>query len=142
MSRIALVPLLFALPFVLIAERAMPSLRSAGVPADGGKSCSLCHNSLGTANSDLSGSLSVTVGDYTPGLQQLIHVKVQHPRASKYGFQMTIRAVTDETLEAGTMSPVLTSDPVQLLCDDGSRFRTVAACNAPREFAEHMDAPV
>src|SRR5260370_26240076 len=141
MSRIALVPLLFALPFTLVAERAMPSLRSAGVPADGGQSCSLCHNSLGPANSDLSGSLSVTVGDYTPGLQQLIHVKVQHPRASRYGFQMTIRASTDETLEAGTMSPVLTSDPVQVRCDDGSRFGTVAPCNGKRDFAEHLEAP-
>jgi uncharacterized protein (TIGR03437 family) len=141
MSRIALVPLLLTLPFTLVAERLMPSLRSAGVPADGGQSCSLCHNSLGPANSDSSGSLNVTVGDYTPGLQQLIHVKVQHPRASRYGFQMTIRAVTDETLEAGIMSPVITSDPVQVRCDDGSRFGTLAPCNGQREFAEHVNAP-
>jgi uncharacterized protein (TIGR03437 family) len=141
MSRIALVPLLLIVPLALVAERAMPSLHSAGVPADGGQSCSFCHNSLGAANSDLSGSLSVTAVDYTPGLQQLIHVRVQHPRASRFGFQMTIRAVTDETLEAGTMSQVLTSDPVQVRCDDGSRFGTAAPCNGKREFAEHMDAP-
>jgi uncharacterized protein (TIGR03437 family) len=141
MRQIALVPLVVIFPFALVAERAMPSLRSTGAPVDGGQSCSLCHNSLGGANSDLAGSLSVTVGDYTPGLQQLIHVKVQHPRASRYGFQMTIRAVTDETLEAGTMSPVLTSDPVQVRCDDGSRFGSVAPCNGKREFAEHNNAP-
>jgi uncharacterized protein (TIGR03437 family) len=141
MSRIALVPLLLIVPLALVAERAMPSLHSAGVPADGGQSCSFCHNSLGAANSDLSGSLSITAVDYTPGLQQLIHVRVQHPRASRFGFQMTIRAVTDETLEAGTMSQVLTSDPVQVRCDDGSRFGTAAPCNGKREFAEHMDAP-
>src|SRR5260370_13823627 len=138
MSRHALFPLLLAFPLALLAERAMPSLRSAGVPADGGQTCSLCHNSLGPANSDLSGSLSVIVGDYTPGLQQLIHVKVQHPRASKYCFQMTIRAVTDQTLEAGTMSPVAMSDPVQVRCDDGSRFGTLAPCNAKPEFPQHM----
>jgi uncharacterized protein (TIGR03437 family) len=141
MRHLALIPLLVIFPFALVAERVTPSLRSAGAPVDGGQSCSLCHNSLGPANSDLAGSLSVTVGDYTPGLQQLIHVKVQHPRASRYGFQMTIRAVTDETLEAGTMSPVLTSDPVQVRCDDGSRFGAVAPCNGKREFAEHMNAP-
>src|SRR5258708_6344566 len=141
MSRMALVPLLLTLPFALVAERAMPSLRSTSMQVDSGQTCSLCHNNLGAANSDLSGSLSVIVGDYTPGLQQLIHVKVQHPRASRYGFQMTIRAVTDETLEAGTMSPVVITDPVQVRCDDGSRFGTVAPCNGKREFAEHMDAP-
>lgn len=139
MSRLALVLLLS--PFCLVAERATPSLHSAGVPVDGGQTCSQCHNSAGGANSDLTGSLTVSVGDYTPGLQQLIHVKVQHPRATRYGFQMTIRAVTDETLEAGTMSPSLTSDPVQVRCDDGSRFGSVAPCNGKREFAEHKDAP-
>ncbi len=139
MSRLALVLLFF--PFSLFAERTMPSLHSAGVPVDGGQTCSACHNNLGAANSDLAGSLTVSVGDYTPGLQQLIHVKVQHPRATRYGFQMTIRAVTDETLEAGTMSPALTSDPVQVRCDDGSRFGSAAPCNGKREFAEHKDAP-
>ncbi len=141
MSRLTLVLLLVMFPFSLAAERAMPGLHSAGVPVDGGQSCSLCHNNLGPANSDLTGSLTVTVGDYTPGLQQLIHVRVQHPRASRFGFQMTIRAITDETLEAGTMSPVLTSDPVQVRCDDGSRFGSAAPCNGAREFAEHMNAP-
>src|ERR1700687_2996901 len=105
MSRLTLFLLLVIFPLSLVAERAMPSLHSAGVPVDGGQSCSLCHTSA-----DLTGSLTVTVGDYTPGLQQLIHVRVQHPRASRFGFQMTIRAATDETLEAGTMSQVLTID--------------------------------
>jgi uncharacterized protein (TIGR03437 family) len=140
MRRIA-VSLLLIFPLSLVAERAMPSLHSAGVPVDGGQTCSQCHNNLGAANSDLAGSLSVSVGDYTPGLQQLIHVKVQHPRASRYGFQMTIRAVTDETLEAGTMSPVTIPGLVQVRCDDGTRFGSVSPCNGMREFAEHMDAP-
>lgn len=138
MSRFTLVPLLVIFPFSLVAERAMPGLHSAGVPVDGGQSCSLCHTSVGA---DLTGSLTVTASDYTPGLQQLIHVRVQHPRASRFGFQMTIRAVTDETLEAGTMSQVLAIDPVQVRCDDGSRFGSAAPCNGKREFAEHLNAP-
>src|SRR5260370_22649962 len=55
---------------------------------------------------------------------------------------MAFGGVRDGALEAGTMSPVLTSDPVQVRCDDGSRFGTVAPCNGKREFAEHMEAPV
>jgi uncharacterized protein (TIGR03437 family) len=133
--------LLLIFPFLLFAERTMPSLHSTGVPVDGGQTCSACHNNLGAANSDLTGSLSVSVVDYTPGLQQMIHVKVQHPQATRYGFQMTIRAVTDETLEAGTMAQSLASDPVQVRCDDGSRFGSASPCNGKREFAEHKDAP-
>ena len=141
MRRIAAILLL--VPIGLIAETAMPSIRFTGAPADGGQNCSTCHSSFGAANSDTSGSLAVTVTDYTPGASQLIHIKVQHPQASVWGFQMTIRAVTDETLEAGTMSLVNNVDPVQVRCDDGSRFGSIAPCtgNNTREFAEHSNAP-
>ena len=130
-------------PIALLGESVMPSIRFTGAPSDGGQNCSTCHSSFGAANTDASGSLVVSATDYTPGLAQVIHIKVQHPQASVWGFQITIRAVTNETLEAGTMALVNPTDPVQVRCDDGSRFGLAAPCTDPniREFGEHMNAP-
>ncbi len=141
MRRIA--GILLLVPAGLLAESVMPSVRFAGALSDGAQNCSTCHSSFGAANSDPSGSLAVTVTDYTPGSAQLIHIKVQHPQASMWGFQITIRAVTDETLEAGTMTVANPADPVQVRCDDGSRFGSAAPCtgNNTREFGEHLNAP-
>src|SRR5690349_9439176 len=103
--------LVFVAPLTLLGESAMPSLKFAGAFSDGGRNCSSCHSSFGAANSDSRGSLTVTLTDYNPGVQQMIKVVVQHPMASRWGFQMTIRAVSDETKEAGTFVP---SDTVQV----------------------------
>jgi uncharacterized protein (TIGR03437 family) len=138
MSR-TLVVLLLAIPAGLLAESVTPSIRFTGAPTDGGQNCSLCHSSFGAANSDTAGTLTVTVDDYTPTVQQMIHVTVQHPSASKWGFQITIRQVNDETKTAGTLSP---ADPVQVRCDNGSTLGSAGPCGLTREFAEHSNAPV
>ena len=78
--------LLVLAPAVVLAESAMPSIGYTGAPADhNGQSCSACHNSLGPANSDKTGSLAVTVTDYNPGVQQMIHIVVSHPLGSARG---------------------------------------------------------
>src|SRR5579863_906395 len=144
MSRsLLLLPLAFA-PALLLAESATPSIGYTGAPADhGGKDCSTCHSSFGAANSDPNGSLKVTIADYNPGVQQTIRIVVHHPQASRWGFQITIREQSDETISAGTFSPPQPAQPVQVVCDNGSQFGSPAPCsgNTYRQFAEHQDAP-
>ena len=140
--------LLFAIatmPAVVLAESATPSLGYAGanaVPSDhNGQNCSTCHSSFGPANADPSGSLKVMVSDYLPNTQQTIRIFIQHPEAVTWGFQITIREVSDETQSSGTFSPSSTPAPVQVRCDDGSQYGAAAPCNNLRAFAEHNVAP-
>lgn len=141
----ALLLAIAVMPAVVLAESATPSLGYTGanaVPSDhNGQNCSTCHSSFGAANSDSSGSLNVTVSNYVPNIQQTIKIFIQHPEAVTWGFQMTIREVSDETQSAGTFSPSATPAPVQVRCDDGSQYGSAAPCNNLRSFAEHNVAP-
>jgi len=144
MSRLTFALLL--LPAVAFAESATPSLGYTGAPADhGGQNCSTCHTGLRL--NDPSGSLKVTFSDnsggYVPSVQQTIHIVVQHPSASMWGFQITIREQSDETLSAGTFAVPNSTAPVQVVCDDGSQFGSPSPCNSniARQFAEHQKAP-
>jgi uncharacterized protein (TIGR03437 family) len=144
MSSVRLVLLLAAVPAFVFAEIKSPSIGYTGAPTDhGGQDCSTCHNSYGPANSDKAGSLKVTVGDYAPTVLQTIHIVVQHPDASRWGFQITIREQSNETLSSGVFSIV---DPTttQVTCDDGTQFGSPAPCNGTiaRQFGEHLNAPV
>ncbi|HYL35795.1 MAG TPA: choice-of-anchor V domain-containing protein [Bryobacteraceae bacterium] len=146
MKRALLFTLLAAAPAALLAESNTPSLGYAGAPTylpsdHNGQDCSTCHSSLGPANSDTSGSLTVAVSDYIPGVQQTIHIVLQHPQATRFGFQMTIRQVSDPTQSAGDFSQVSPADPVQVVCDDGSTYGSAPPCVTQRQFAEHKSPP-
>ena len=103
----------------------------------------MCHNSYGAANSDTAnGSLHVTVSDYVPTVSQTIRIVIQHAQASHWGFQITIREESDETLSSGVFT---VGDPTeQVVCDDGSQYGSPGPCNdtMPRQFAEHLNAPI
>ena len=138
MSRTLLLTLLLAAPVALLAEGAMPSIGYAGAPTDhNGQNCSTCHNSFGAAVSN-SSALTADINSYNPGVQQTIHIMVQNPQAQRWGFQITIRSVSDETQPAGDFSP---GNAVQVVCDDGSRFGSAPPCNGARQFSEHTNAP-
>src|SRR5581483_9207557 len=115
MTRVASLLLLSLAPVALFGESKMPSIGYTGAPTDhSGQDCSTCHNSFGAANSDNGGSLKVTFGNtagYVPSVQQLIHIVVQNPNASRWGFQITIREQTDQTLSAGTFAVLNSTDP-------------------------------
>jgi uncharacterized protein (TIGR03437 family) len=138
MSRTLLLTLLFAGPVAVLAESPMPSIGYTGAPTDhNGQDCSTCHNSFGAAVSN-SSALTADINSYNPGAPQTIHIMVQNPQAQRWGFQITIRGVSDETQSAGDFS---TGNSVQVVCDDGSRFGSAPPCNGMKEFAEHMNAP-
>jgi uncharacterized protein (TIGR03437 family) len=153
MSHLRLLPLLAVVAVLfwaesLFAESVTPSLGYTGAPTDhNGADCSTCHNSFGAANSDKSGSLQVTfggpAGGYVPSVQQTIHITVQHPASSMWGFQITIREQSDQSLSSGTFTIADPSLPEQVVCDDGSQYGSPAPCgsNIPRQFAEHHNAP-
>lgn len=116
----------------------MPSIGYTGAPTDhNGQDCSTCHSSFGPAVSN-SAALTANITSYNPGVQQTLHILVQNAQAQRWGFQITIRSVSDETQSAGDYSAAAS---VQVVCDNGSRFGVAPPCNAMREFAEHVAAP-
>jgi uncharacterized protein (TIGR03437 family) len=127
----------------LFAETKTPSLGYTGAPTDhGGQNCSTCHT--GNPLNDPSGSLKVTVSDYVPSVQQLIHIVVQNASASQWGFQITIREQSDETLSAGTFSiPTSMTTTEQVVCEDGTQYGSPGPCGTTikGQFAEHLNAP-
>ena len=103
MTRLASLALLAFLPTAVFAESATPSLGYTGAPTDhGGQNCSTCHT--GNPLNDPSGSLQVTATDYVPSVQQSIRIVVQNPSASRWGFQITIREQSDQTLSSGSFA--------------------------------------
>lgn len=142
MTRLASLALLAFLPTAIYAESATPSLGYTGAPTDhGGQNCSTCHS--GNPLNDPSGSLQVTAANYVPSVQQAIHVVVQNPNASRFGFQITIREQSDQTLSSGSFALAEPNAPVQVVCDDGTQYGSQAPCasNIARQFAEHLNAP-
>ena len=116
----------------------MPSIGYTGAPTDhNGQNCSTCHNTPGGAVAN-SPALTANINSYNPGVQQTIRIVVQDQAAQRWGFQITIRPVSDETQPAGDFSPGL---GVQVVCDDGSRFGSAPPCTGLREFGEQMNAP-
>ncbi|MBI3279704.1 MAG: hypothetical protein HYZ57_07685 [Acidobacteria bacterium] len=129
-----------AAPIALFAFSSGPPLKRSGVPADGGLDCSACHRitTLGDAKSDPRGRVTIRAGNYTPGVRQTIFVTVEHPEATRWGFQLTARQVADETKMAGSFAPV--SSEVQVRCDDGTArgaAKPSDGCGAQLEFALH-----
>ena len=140
--RVAPVALLGLLSPMVFAESVTPSLGYTGAPSDhGGQNCITCHTGLRL--NDPAGFLKVTVTDYVPSVQQRISIVIQHPGATRWGFQMTIREQSDESLSAGTFAVVSSTSPVQVACDDGSQYGSPGPCatNIARQFAEHLNAP-
>ena len=77
---------------------------SSGVPTDmAGRDCSACHRTFAPTNSDARGKLTVILDamTYRPGVKQMIRVRLEHPEARRWGFQMTARPTSDTTSMAG-----------------------------------------
>jgi uncharacterized protein (TIGR03437 family) len=115
-----------------MARSAAAPANSAGVPTDmGGRTCAACHRPE-AANSDPRGRLTVLLDrmTYRPGVKQTIKVRLEHPEARRWGFQLTARPTSDTTQMAGSFTP---SDTVAVVCDPTG----TAPCGGAREFATH-----
>lgn len=129
--------LLFAglsMPTVLLfAFSAGPPQARTGAEVDGGLACNACHR--GADLNSPGGRLTITVNPYTPGVKQTIQVRLEHPEASRWGFQLTARLDSDKTRKAGTFTP---SNDVRVRC--GLTGAQDAPCGDAVEFASHTQA--
>jgi hypothetical protein len=134
----SIISLLAGLPVVLLAFSTGPPTKRTGAAVDGGTTCTACHTSFAPANSDPTGSVSISfdLPRYTPGVTQMVHVTVKHPQGQRWGFQLSPRPVNKQTVPAGTMAP---TSVVRVRCDVTPAAD--APCNGALEFAEHLSAP-
>ncbi len=121
---------------VVMAFSTGPPIKRTGAAIDGGTDCSACHRTFAPANSDTRGKVTIiSSGSYTPGVKQNIDIKIEHPEALRWGFQLTARPVSDLTKMAGTF----TSTPViRVQCNPSGD----SPCNGDLEFASHRSAVV
>ena len=76
---------------------------NAAAVDNSGATCIQCHQGPPGLNQG-SGRVTIFVGNYTPGVQQTIVVKVEDNTALKFGFQITARLQSDQTKQAGTLA--------------------------------------
>jgi len=119
---------------LMLATTGGPPTQRTGVPGEaGGATCAACHTNGPAVNSDTRGRLTIEARDYKPGVKQLIKVILEHPEATKWGFQLTVRSAADMLQQAGdfTVTPTI-------------RVRCAASgANAPcnpgeTQFASHV----
>ncbi len=133
-SQLCVCLVLAAIPAILWGFVNGPPVFRTGAAVDGGQDCTVCHATFRPANSDPRGRISVQVTPYTPGVKQIIRVRVEHPEAQRWGFQLTARLASDETRPAGTFTP---SDEIRVRCGPAGGD---APCDGAVEFASHRAA--
>jgi len=87
-----------------------------GVPTDhGGATCASCHGGGPPVNA--AGRFSLTVTNFSPGVQQDIAVQINDSAGRLFAFQLTSRLASDQTKPGGTFVP--TPGQTQVLCGNG-----------------------
>jgi uncharacterized protein (TIGR03437 family) len=136
---------LAALPVTLFAFHLGPPIKRTG-NIDGGLDCTACHNSFAPANSDPSGSVTLeNLQPYVPGVPQNLRVRISHPTAARWGFQLTARFVNGGgRIMAGSFTPI--DNETKVVCDNGStsplNTGDPGPCSAEKlAWIEHADAP-
>jgi uncharacterized protein (TIGR03437 family) len=108
-----------------------PPMRS-GVPGEAdGLTCNACHRGT-DLNSDTRGRLTIEAGAYKPGVKQNIKIKLEHPEAMRWGFQVTVRLASNPLQGVGTF----TASPIRrVVCSGGGAQPCPAGQN---EFITHV----
>lgn len=133
---IPLVLLAVSAPYALQAFSTGPPALRAAVPSDAaGLTCTACHRAAATPNPDALGRITIQASPYKPGVKQLVRVRLSHPEASRWGFQLAVRLVSDETKQAGTFTVVPNS--IRVTCAPAN---TLSPCNGEAEFATQVAA--
>ncbi len=138
------IPLSIALslaPAMLLARTVPPGPPAGrtGLEADGGLTCAACHRAADgstTANADPRARLIITAANYTVGARQKVSVRVEHPEAVRWGFQITARLESDPTKAAGTF---IGNDTVFVRCGMDNTIAAIKqnSCNGDIEFVNH-----
>ena len=114
----------------LLATSNGEPIRRTGLAADGGQTCTQCHNQLAPPVNQGPGRIVINSNSYTPGVKQSMTVQVSDIQALRWGFQLTARLASDETRQAGSF---VANDSIRVLCDPVGE----APCNGQVEFATH-----
>lgn len=120
----------------LLGRSTGPTVPASGVPTDiNGQNCTACHTTFRPENSDPRGKLEILVESmtYTPGVRKKIRIKISHPEAIRWGFQLTTRQLSDTTKGAGTF---VGNDTVQVRCGLSIALPPCAGEPEP-QFIEH-----
>ena len=127
---------LAAVPVTLLAfsQQTGPPPNRTGLP--GGQDCTACHRTAGPPNSG-AGRVRIEVSNYNPGISQRVRVTVEDPQATRWGFQVTVRPVSDLTRSVGTFTG---NENVQVICDNGTARGRPGPCEGLPEFAQHTPA--
>jgi uncharacterized protein (TIGR03437 family) len=113
-----------------------PPAQRTGVPGEAtGLTCTACHRGT-DLNSDTRGRLSIEARAYKPGVKQLIKVILEHPEATKWGFQLTVRLGGNPLSPAGTFTAV--AGAIRVVCSGGTLAQPCPA--GENEFATHVAA--
>lgn len=87
-----------------------------GVPTDhGGATCAACHT--GGPPPNAAGRITLSVSNFSPGVQQNISVQINDTLELLFAFQLTARLASDHTQPGGTFEP--TPNETQVLCTNG-----------------------
>lgn len=125
-----------AWPALLPGFSTGPPIFRAGIPADGGLTCVVCHKTFVTADSDPRGRITITAAPYVPGVKQTISINIIHPDQKRWGFQMSARLASDPSKQAGTFTA---GQFTRVRCAPAGAD---APCNGATEFVEHGSAQV
>ncbi|MBK5293687.1 MAG: hypothetical protein JJE04_18665 [Acidobacteriia bacterium] len=119
------------IPMAMMALSGGPPPMRTGAAIDGGLDCTACHQTFRPANSDPRGKITIQAGAYKPGIKQTIKILLEHPEASRWGFQLTARLASDESKKAGTFTP---TTAIRVRCGAGAPDGN---CGTQTEFASH-----
>ncbi len=87
-----------------------------GVPTDhNGATCASCHT--GGPPPNAAGRITLSVTNFSPGVQQNISVQITDTQERLFAFQLTARLASDHTQSGGTFVP--TPNQTQVLCTNG-----------------------
>jgi len=105
----------------------------AGAPSDhNGATCANCHTGGPPVNS--AGRFSLSVSNFSPGVQQNISVQINDTQGRLFAFQLTARLASDPTKPGGTFSP--TPGQTQVLCANGQ----TAPCGSGVQYVTNLPA--
>jgi len=81
-----------------------PLPQRVGIPGEaGGATCTACHRGT-DVNADTRGRLIIEAGPYKPGVRQVIKLTLEHPEATRWGFEMSVRLASDPLKGVGAFT--------------------------------------
>jgi len=128
---------LFLAPVMLLATAEGLPLAHTGAFGEQGCNQTQCHRPEPLPGPG-SGRVQVEVGPYIPGQKQTVQITITDPTASRWGFQLAARQVSNPQAQAGTFS-VQDSQFVRVRCASGS---ALPCSGSELQYATHTSVGI